>query len=95
MICQFCHSQELTNKFQQDTRSSAKVLGLYGMAGLGKTTMSKCLHNRFIQQYLGRACHIEFKDGMTAFDRQKIVMKKLLRLHKKYIESVSDVSQVK
>ena len=92
----FCgHLQFLANKFQPDPKTSASVLGLYGMGGLGKTTISKSLCNHFNREFLGRVCYIEIKEGMDALERQRIVMRKLLRPDESILQNICDASQVK
>jgi uridine kinase len=65
------------------------------MGGLGKTTMSKSLCNHFNNEFLGRVCYIEIKNGGSDLERQRMVMMKLLRLDKDVLlQNVSDISQV-
>lgn len=84
----------LAGKFLPHDRICAQVVGLFGMGGLGKTTMSKSLCNHFNTEFLGRVCYIEIKNGESDLERQRMVMIKLLRLDKDFLlQNVSDISQ--
>lgn len=49
------------------------VMGLYGVGGIGKTTISKAICNEKYKEYGGKACHIEF--GMKSYEElRKVVL---------------------
>jgi len=54
-----------------------KVVGLYGVGGIGKKTTCKILCNELSSKYEGRVCHIEFDSGCSNFEElwQNAVMK--------------------
>lgn len=81
-------------KFQRYHEISALVLGLYGMGGAGKTTISKCLYNHFFEEFSGRVCHIEMKEGTDALERQQIVMRKLLKFVGPITHNASEVRRL-
>jgi len=81
--------------FLPHTRTSAQVLGLYGVGGLGKPSMSKCLCNHFNEQFSGSICYIEIKEEVKVLEQQRLVMRKLLRLGDLLLKIVCDVSEVK
>jgi len=41
-------------------RYKVKVVGIYGVGGIGKTSTCKTLCNEFSSKFEGRICHIEF-----------------------------------
>ena len=99
MSCDFYavtgYEQELEGKFVRHTGTSADVLGVYGMGGLGKSTMSKSLCNHFSQPYSGRVCYIDMKDEAKELERQQMVMKKLVQCNEMVLERQCDISEVK
>ncbi|KAG0622823.1 hypothetical protein M758_3G126300 [Ceratodon purpureus] len=85
--------QHLSSLFVEDTKSGVLLLGLYGMAGLGKTTMSKALNDYFHQELMGRVCHLELGDNSKALMRQREVLEKLWGLKNDVLDGVKDVDQ--
>ncbi|KAG0615271.1 hypothetical protein M758_5G028000 [Ceratodon purpureus] len=63
-------------------------LGLYGMGGLGKTTMCRALCRYFHEDFYGRVCHVEL-GSKPPLELQKMVLTKLLRLGKEVVESIT------
>ncbi|KAG0562315.1 hypothetical protein KC19_9G136400 [Ceratodon purpureus] len=85
--------EHLSSLFVEDTNSGVLLLGLYGMAGLGKTTMSKALTDYFHRELMGRVCHLELGDSSKALMRQKEVLEKLWGLKNDVLDGVKDVDQ--
>ncbi|KAG0616769.1 hypothetical protein M758_5G140600 [Ceratodon purpureus] len=79
--------------FVQDISDDSKSwgthkLGLYGMGGLGKTTMCRALCRYFHEDFYGRVCHVEL-GSKPPLELQKMVLTKLLRLAKEVVESIT------
>lgn len=53
-----------------------KVVGLFGMGGVGKTTISKVLCNQLFGNFSGKVCHVEL-GGKNLVELQKKVLKEL------------------
>ncbi|KAG0627336.1 hypothetical protein M758_2G192700 [Ceratodon purpureus] len=85
--------EHLSSLFVEDTKLGVLLLGLYGMAGLGKTTMSKALNDYFHRELMGRVCHLELGDSSKALMRQKEVLEKLWGLKNDVLDGVKDVDQ--
>ncbi|KAG0576751.1 hypothetical protein KC19_5G105100 [Ceratodon purpureus] len=85
--------EHLSSLFVEDTKSGVLLLGLYGMAGLGKTTMSKALNDYFHRELMGRVCHLELGDSSKALMRQKEVLEKLWGLKNDVLDGVKDLDQ--
>jgi len=80
--------------FRADTGSSGvQKLGLFGMGGVGKTTVSKALCNFFQQDYFGRVCHVELGNE-KALVLQKKVLKELARLPEAELHQIIDCDRV-
>lgn len=52
------------------------MLGLYGMGGLGKSTICKAPCNHFQEEFCGRVCHVELGNE-DPLSLQMQVLKKL------------------
>jgi ABC-type glutathione transport system ATPase component len=49
------------------------VVGIHGMGGVGKTTISKALCNQMVGDFVGKACHIEFGGSSLLNLRKKVL----------------------
>jgi hypothetical protein len=84
--------------FVQDKAGDSKSwgthkLGLYGMGGLGKTTMCRALCRYFHEGFYGRVCHVEL-GSKPPLEQQKMVLTKLLRLSKEVVGSITSTHTV-
>ena len=52
------------------------VMGLYGMGGVGKTTLTRELCNIMFGEFVGKVCHVEL-GGMNLKEQMKAVLKDL------------------
>lgn len=46
-------------KETEEAPCGARLVGLYGMSGVGKTTICKVLRNQKFLEFGGRVCHVE------------------------------------
>lgn len=69
-------------------------LGLYGMAGVGKTTMSKALCDCFRRDYLERVCYLDLGGASQVLERLKQVMKTLCRFEDNFLSRLNDPDEV-
>ena len=90
--------QIVEGMFEPTTNGNAqgvKMLGLYGMGGVGKTTMCKALCNHFQQRFQGRVCHVELGSHEKYLDLQKKVLKKLTDLSDQALQNITDSHEVR
>lgn len=91
----FLLAQTLSNQFVEDPATGVLLLGLHGMPGLGKTTISKALCDHFHSELVGRVCRVELSDSSTTpLTRQKQVLKQLWGIKSGVLDIISDVDQV-
>jgi hypothetical protein len=69
-------------------------LGLYGVAGVGKTTMSKALCDFFRGDYLGRVCYLDLGGASQVLERLKQMMKTLCRFEDNFLSRLNDPDEV-
>ncbi|KAG0568842.1 hypothetical protein KC19_6G048600 [Ceratodon purpureus] len=91
----------LWSQFEEDTTTGVLLLGLYGMPGLGKTTMSKALCDYFHSELAGRVCRVDLGGSSVnplvrkkeELKRQKEVLKQLWGFKNDVLDTISDIDQ--
>ena len=80
----------------KDIRIGALVLGLYGVGGLGKTTLSRALCDYFHEEFLGKVCHVVLDNAAKTqrLKRQKLVLRLLCGFERDVLNRIMDVGQV-
>ena len=79
--------------------SHARVVGVHGMGGTGKTLLCKALCNTYYAEFAGRVLHIELK-GYKDFkieniiEAQKLILEVLTDASPELLRRVSSVEQV-
>jgi ABC-type glutathione transport system ATPase component len=92
----------------KDITVGARVLGLYGTSGLGKSTLCKALCDYFSGKILGRVCHVElgetsrmgrdYQSGfgeMSRLKRQNTMLQKLCGFDEDLLGRITEIGQVK
>lgn len=59
------------------SKYKVQVMGLYGMGGIGKTTITKAICNEKFSEYGGKVCHIEFGGSKVSHEVEKSMLKDL------------------
>jgi GTPase SAR1 family protein len=67
----------------------ARMLGVYGVGGIGKTTACKVLCNDYFEEFEGKVCHIEFGIGSKLLILQE-VLKRLTETSQELIKNFSE-----
>jgi Ni2+-binding GTPase involved in maturation of urease and hydrogenase len=62
-----------------------RLVGLYGVIGIGKTTACKALCNDLFTEFQGRVCHVELENG-SEIELLKEVLKRLTNTRPKVVD---------
>ena len=73
--------------------SRVSVVGLYGVGGIGKTTICKALCNELSPKFGDFVCHIELGNGSELGMLQK-ALKKLTNMENDVVDKLDDVGEV-
>jgi ABC-type dipeptide/oligopeptide/nickel transport system ATPase subunit len=91
--------QIVSSQFEKDDITGAQVLGLYGLGGIGKTTLAGALCDYFYSDFANRTCHLELGGELhllasRTLKRQKMVLQRLCGFDKEVLEMVTNADQV-
>ncbi|XP_059066932.1 uncharacterized protein LOC131030144 isoform X1 [Cryptomeria japonica] len=82
--------QKIVDLFNTNVHPNEKgisILGLYGMPGLGKTTLAKAFCNAYLWYFSGKVCLLQFCGG-NALDRGKHALRYLTQFPTWKLESI-------
>jgi GTPase SAR1 family protein len=65
------------------------VLGLYGMGGIGKSTILKLLCNEYYTKFQSRVCHLEFNKEATENELLQEALEKLTDTRPELLEGLN------
>ncbi|GLJ45621.1 hypothetical protein SUGI_0960330 [Cryptomeria japonica] len=65
-----------------------RIAGLYGMSGLGKSTLAKSFCNFSLENFSGKVCFLQF-GGCNALDRQKHALQCLTQFPMDQLKSIT------
>ncbi|KAG0554032.1 hypothetical protein KC19_12G058100 [Ceratodon purpureus] len=74
------------------TTSKNHIIGLYGMGGIGKTTIGKALCNELSSKFHDKVCHIEFGSG-TEMELLRKTLKTCTQIRHDVLDELDDISQ--
>ena len=78
---------------QVSSSSRVGVVGMYGVGGIGKTTICKALCNELSSRFWDNVCHVEFGQGSELKLLQK-ALKRLTTLNHEMLDKLDDVEEV-
>jgi len=68
-----------------------KVVGIFGVGGIGKTTTCKTLCNELSSKYQGRVCHVEFDN--TCSNSKELLQKTVIYLTRQSANFVRELDE--
>ncbi len=71
---------------------NVKVVGIYGVGGIGKTTICMTLCNELSSEYEGRVCHVVF-ESVPGFKYEECFQKVLRDLMKNSVEAIQQFNE--
>ncbi|KAG0598272.1 hypothetical protein M758_12G059800 [Ceratodon purpureus] len=73
-----------------NSNSRVCIVGLYGMGGIGKTTISKALCNELAVKFCDNVCHIELGRG-SELELLRKALKKLSKIRHDVLDKLDDI----
>ena len=74
---------------QKDESLGVCVMGLYGMVGIGKTSICKALCNEFYTKFHGKVCHAEL-ERVVEDELLREVLKKLSNTNHEQLDEFNE-----
>lgn len=65
-----------------------RILGLYGVGGIGKSTACMTLCNHYFEEFHGRVCHVEFGD-MDELHMLQEILRRLIDTNMEQIDRLN------
>lgn len=65
------------------------MIGLYGMGGIGKTTICKAMCNEMSKEFNGKVCHIELKSSSESLQLLREVLKRLTNIRPQMLDGLN------
>ena len=94
VLISLCGLQVIWKKMElMSMESKISIMGLYGMGGIGKTTICKALCNELSQRFNEKVCHIELESA-SAIEMLRKALKKLTYKRHDILDEVDDIRQV-
>ncbi|XP_059066657.1 disease resistance protein Roq1-like [Cryptomeria japonica] len=86
--------QELSNFFNevQPNKNGIRIVGLYGIAGYGKTTLGKAFCNFKLEEFEGKVCHVEFSRG-DSLKKKEDALQHLTHCPQPYLDTLTSQDQ--
>ena len=65
-------------------------MGVYGVGGIGKTTLCKSLCKDFFGEFDGKVCHVELKEGGNKLKLRQKVLRSLANMREKILQGLNE-----